>query len=453
MGILYQVVIMVITLSVLIAFHEWGHYIVARRCGVRVLRFSIGFGTPLLKWKDRAGTEFVFAAFPLGGYVKMLDEREQGVELPAEEKPMAFNNKPVWQRMAIVAAGPIANLLLALLVYWIVFLRGTIGLAPVIYTIEPGSVAEQAGLVAGEEIVAVDGESTATVQQVSLQLIKRIGETGEIVVGTARPGSDLARNHSLKITGWMGEEAGEINPFSSLGIGFFLVNVEPVIAEVMVGSAAERAGMKKGDRILRMDGNEVTDWMAWVAYVRERPNVAITLLVEREGLQQELVLTPRLVDEKGRKFGQAGVSVKPPVIPEHLLRKEEYSIFSAWIPAAERTWQMSVFSLKSLQKMVMGDISHKQLSGPISIARIASESAESGIYQYLSLLALLSVSLGVLNLLPVPVLDGGHLLFYTAEWIRGSALPERVQQVATQVGMAIVLAMMVLAIMNDLGRL
>lgn len=453
MEIFQQIVVMLATLAILIAFHEYGHFWVARRCGVKVLRFSIGFGTPLFRWQDKQGTEFILSILPLGGYVKMLDERELEEEISAEDKPYAFNNKTVAQRIAIVSAGPIANFILAVLIYWLVFLQGTAGLAPIVFHLQPDSIAEKSGLQTGQEIASIDGVKTTTVQAVALQLIKRVGDSGAIEVQTHYPGSDVLDTYQFPINSWMGTNTEQLDPFETLGIGFYRPVIEPIISEVVNDSAAAEAGLQAGDKLLYADGLRIDHWQQWVDYIQVRANVQIKVVIDRSGIQKELLLTPRIVMVKDKPVGQVGVYVKAPAVPEHLIRKQEYNLLTAWLPALDRTWNMAVFSLQSLKKMILGDISYKQLSGPITIAKVASESADSGIYSYLSLLALLSVSLGVLNLLPIPVLDGGHILFYVIEWIKGGPVPEKVQVFAYQIGIAVVVSIMILAVVNDLGRL
>ncbi len=451
MDVLNQIIIMLITLGLLIAFHEYGHFWVARRCGVKVLRFSIGFGPALFSWKDKQNTEYTLSLLPLGGYVKMLDERED--EVTEEEKSYAFNNKPVSQRIAIVSAGPIANFILAIVVYWFVFLQGSAGLAPVLFNVSAESVAEKSGLQQGLEIVAIDGEDTSTVQAVAMQLLERMGDSGEIIITARYPDSDPLQEYKLPINQWMGGVEEQVDPLADLGLGFYYSKIEAVIAEVVKNSAADIAGLQKDDRLLQMDGLKIIAWEQWVDYVRARADRTIALTVERNGEISTVDITPKPIKEGGKTIGQVGIRVEVPPVPDELIRYQEYTVLSAWLPALQRTGQMAVFCLQSLKKILLGDISYKQLSGPISIAKVASKSADSGIYSYLSLLALLSVSLGVLNLLPIPVLDGGHILFYLLEWIKGEPVSEKVQVWAFQIGMAIVLSVMVLAVVNDIGRL
>ncbi len=442
---------MLATLSILVAIHEFGHFWVARKCGVKVLRFSIGFGPLLCRWIDSKGTEFALSALPLGGYVKMLDEREESVA--PEEKHLAFNNKNVQHRIAIVSAGPLANFILAIFVYWFVYLQGTVGLAPIVFSVTEESIAAKAGLMSGEEIISVDGVETLTVSAVAMQLIKRMGDDGEIKIQARKPHTDVAQIYNLSISKWLGNEEGNIDVFSTLGIGFYEPVIAPIIEEVLPDSAAEIAGLKNGDRLISADGIVISNWMAWVDYVRKKAGVKIDVVLLRQEHNIHTSIIPTLVDGPEGKIGQVGIRVSPPDTPEYLLVRKDYNVFSAWIPALERTWQTAIFSLQSLKKIVLGDISYKQLSGPISIAKVASQSANSGIYSYLILLALLSVSLGVLNLLPIPVLDGGHIFFYLIEWLKGSPVSDKIQQIGYQFGMFVVLSVMILALFNDLGRL
>jgi regulator of sigma E protease len=349
--------------------------------------------------------------------------------------------------------GHLANFILAILVYWFVFLRGTVGLAPVVFSVEADSIAEKSGLQIGEQIFKVDGIETKSVSAVAMQLIKRMGEDGSIIIEARKPETDIGKIYHLSINQWLGREEGNVDVFSTLGIGFYDPVIEPVIEEVLPKSAAESAGLKKGDRLISADGININDWNAWVQYVRERADISIDLIFLRDGRTIITAITPLLTNTPEGKIGQVGIRPALPAPPEKLLVKQEYNIFSAWMPAMVRTWETSVFSLQSVKKIIMGDISYKQLSGPISIAKVASQSANSGIYSYLSLLALLSVSLGVLNLLPVPVLDGGHIFFYLIEWFKGSPIPEKIQQIAYQFGMVVVLSVMILALLNDLSRL
>ncbi len=449
MSALYMIIGTLVALGVLVTFHEFGHFWVARRCGVKVLRFSVGFGTPLLRWHDRQGTEFVVAAIPLGGYVKMLDEREG--EVPVDQADQSFNRKSVRQRIAIVAAGPAANFLLALVFFWLLAMLGTQQLKPVVGSVEPGSIAATAGLMAGEEIVAVDGESTAGWAAVNLQMVRRLGETGSLQLTVREPGSDAETTRSLALSQWL-QGSEEPDPIRSLGIRPWRPALEPILAELDPNGPAQSAGLRTGDRLLALDGQPLGDWQQVVDLVRQRPDSRIVLRVERDNAQLDVPVN--LVSKgEGKATGYLGAGVKPVEWPPQMLREVSYGPLDAVVEGARRTWTMSVLTLDSLKKMLFGELSVKNLSGPITIAKVAGASAQSGFGDFLNFLAYLSISLGVLNLLPIPVLDGGHLLFYLIEWVRGRPVSDRVQGWGIQIGISLVVGVMLLALINDLGRL
>ena len=450
MSALYMLFGTLIALGVLVTFHEFGHFWVARRCGVKVLRFSIGFGMPLLRWHDRQGTEFAIAAIPLGGYVKMLDEREGDV--PLEQLDQAFNRKPVGQRIAIVAAGPVANFLLAIAFFWIIALLGTQQVRPVIGQVEPGSMAAAAGLQAGQEIVAVDGETTPGWAAVNLQLVRRLGETGTVEVQVRGEGDSLVATHQLVLRDWL-RGVDEPEPLSSLGIQPWRPVVEPVVSELDPDGPAQAAGVLPGDRLLSLGEQRVDDWQQVVDWVRSHPGEALTLRLARghEHLELPLVLAAR--GEGEARAGYLGVGVKGGEWPERMLHEVSFGPLEGISESLRRTWNMTVLTLDSLKKMLFGELSVKNLSGPITIAKVAGASAQSGVADFLHFLAYLSISLGVLNLLPIPVLDGGHLLFYLVEWVRGRPLSERIQGWGIQIGISLVLGVMLLALVNDLSRL
>ena len=449
MSALYMIIGTLVALGVLVTFHEFGHFWVARRCGVKVLRFSVGFGTPLLRWHDRQGTEFVVAAIPLGCYVKMLDEREG--EVPADQAEQSFNRKSVRQRIAIVAAGPVANFLLALVFFWLLAMLGTQQLKPVVGSVEPGSIAATAGLMAGEEIVAVDGESTAGWAAVNLQMVRRLGETGSLQLTVREPGSDAQATRSLALSQWL-QGSDEPDPIRSLGIRPWRPALEPILAELDPNGPAQSAGLRAGDRLLALDGQPLGDWQQVVDLVRQRPDSRIVLRVERDNAQLDVPVN--LVSKgEGKAAGYLGAGVKPVEWPPQMLREVSYGPLDAVVEGARRTWTMSVLTLDSLKKMLFGELSVKNLSGPITIAKVAGASAQSGFGDFLNFLAYLSISLGVLNLLPIPVLDGGHLLFYLIEWVRGRPVSDRVQGWGIQIGISLVVGVMLLALINDLGRL
>ena len=450
MSALYMLVGTLVALGVLVTIHEYGHFWVARRCGVKVLRFSVGFGSPLLRWHDRQGTEFVVAAIPLGGYVKMLDEREGDV--PPELLDQSFNRKSVQQRIAIVAAGPVANFLLALLFFWVVAMLGSQQVRPVIGAVEAGSLADVAGLQVGQEIVAVDGEPTTGWAAVNLQLVSRLGESGRLDLAVREPGSSVDSPRQIVLDNWL-RGADEPDPISSLGIRPWRPALQPVLAQLDPEGPAFAAGLQVGDRLLALDGQSLADWQQLVDQVRGLPGKKISLRVERQGQQLDVPLTLAARGEAEALSGYLGAGVAGGEWPPEMLREVSYGPLEAIAEGAKNTWTMSVLTLNSLKKMLFGELSVKNLSGPITIAKVAGASAESGLSDFLKFLAYLSISLGVLNLLPIPVLDGGHLLFYLVEWVRGRPLSERIQGWGMQIGISLVIGVMLLALVNDLGRL
>lgn len=450
MSALYMIIGTLVALGVLVTFHEFGHFWVARRCGVKVLRFSVGFGMPLLRWHDRKGTEFVIAAIPLGGYVKMLDEREG--EVPADQLDQSFNRKTVRRRIAIVAAGPIANFLLAMVFFWVLAMLGSQQVRPVIGAVEAGSIAAKAGLSAGQEIVAIDGEPTTGWGAVNLQLVRRLGESGTVQLVVREQDSTAETPRELVLDKWL-KGADEPDPIKSLGIRPWRPALPPVLAELDPKGPAQAAGLKTGDRLLALDGQVLGDWQQVVDLVRVRPDTKIVLKVERDGAQIDVPVTLAVRGEAKAAGEYLGAGVKGVEWPPSMVREVSFGPLAAIGEGARRTWTMSVLTLDSLKKMLFGELSVKNLSGPITIAKVAGASAQSGVADFLNFLAYLSISLGVLNLLPIPVLDGGHLLFYLVEWVRGRPLSDRVQGWGIQIGISLVVGVMLLALVNDLGRL
>jgi regulator of sigma E protease len=449
--------------------HEFGHFYVARRCGVHVLRFSLGFGKVLWRRVDRLGTEFTVSALPFGGYVKMVDEREGDV--PEALLSKAFNRKPLMQRAAIVLAGPIANFILAILIFWMLLLGGEKGLVPIIGSLANDSIAAKAGLEVGQEIVAVDGKDTPTEQAVQKQLLERLGESGEISIKVRYPESTLTYEVRLPLNQWM-QGAKDPNPLEGLGIEISYP-LAAIVGEVQNDGAAQRSGFKTGDKILRVDGLPIKDWRDWVSYVRVHAGQVLNVDLERLVQQKQAVpepmsayqnpspqsetlslqVTPESFSEKGVSYGRVGMGVQLQELPSHLYRDVHYSVGGALVASVKKTWETARFVLLSVKKLILGEISTKNLSGPISIAKVAASSAHQGLQSFVGFVALLSVFLGVFNLLPVPVLDGGHLLYLAAEAIRGKPLPERIQIMASQIGFLLVIGLSIVAMYNDLLRL
>lgn len=448
MQILFSILMALVTLGVLVTIHEYGHYWVARRCGVRVLRFAIGFGRPLATWEGKDGTEFALCAIPLGGYVRMLDERDSEVLVTDANRFESFNAQPVRNKLAIVAAGPAANFLLAIGVLFGLFLRGETGLAPVIEAVAAGSTAEQSGLAIGQEIIAVDGEPTKTVSAVRFELLKRLGDTGQIELSVGSALSDINQRYSLPIANWLGVDEAP-DPVGALGLTLGILPVKPEVGSLSESGAAARAGFQVGDIITQAAGERIDQWTHWVDFVRARPDERFDVVVSRAGSQVTLSVMP----ERRDSIGTVGMGVAVPEIPESRIRRQSRGPAEALTAAVERTYSLTVFTFESMWKMVQGLISTKNLSGPISIAQIAASTAESGFTTWLSFLALLSISLGAINLLPIPVLDGGHIVFHALEGILGRPVPEQIQVMSFQVGLVAVFTLMMFAIYNDVARL
>ncbi len=432
-----------VALTILVTIHEFGHFYVARRCGVKVLRFSIGFGKPLYSWWSPSGTEFCIAPIPIGGYVKMLDAREGDV--PAADMPYEFTNKKLWQRMAILFAGPIANLILAVLLYWIILIPSSLQPIPFVGKVEPGSIAAAAGLREGQEIIAIDGVATPTQRDVVRRLVERIGETGEITFTVKYTDSDLRYTSAANIDNWL---RGEKQPDLLGGLGLrFYDPPEVIVGRVVEGSPAEQSGFQLNDRILFADDVAVEDWQYWVNYISERPDQTIRVELIREGEELQIDVTPKkIIDDSGLERAQIGMGLK---IDDKYLRNYQYSLPGAFVEAVGETWDNCALVVMSVKKLLTGELSVKSLNGHIKIAQVARSHAEAGPITFVAFLAFFSVSLGVFNLFPIPPLDGGHILYFSIEALKGSPLPERVQLFGFQVGLVLVVGVMLLALYND----
>jgi len=446
---LQTVFVALATFATVVAFHEYGHFWMARRTGVKVLRFSIGFGRPLVRWQGKDDTEYVIAAIPLGGYVRMADERDG--EIAEEDLPRAHNRQSVSKRMAIAAAGPIANFLLAIIVLWGLFLRGEVGVVPEIDTVTANSLAETAGLQAGQEIIAIDGRDTPTVAAVNFALLERLGDSGALTVAARYPGADVVTQSEVRISQWLkGEEEPDL--LRALGVTFRMPAVLPSVGGLTDDGAAAYAGFIEGDLIISADGEVIPLWVDWVTYVRARPDETIVVEIERGGTRQRLSVTPAAAVVEGERIGVVGMSVALPVIPDAQQRHFDRGPVEALLASVKRTGDLVAFTFKAIGRMLQGLISPNNLSGPITIAKVAASTAEAGWVAWFGFLALLSVSLGALNLLPIPVLDGGHLVFYGFEAILGKPLPDRIQMAGYQVGLVLVLSIMVFALYNDFSK-
>ena len=379
----------------------------------------------------------------------MADEREGDVD--EADLPLAFNRQPVWSRMAIAAAGPLANFLLAVVVLWALFLRGEAGLVPLIGAVEPESLADMAGLESGHEIVSIDGRMTPTVSAVNFSLLERLGDSGQLSVAIKRPGSDVSRESSVAIFQWLKDQE-EPNLLEAFGVSIQLPLVIPRVGGLSEDGAAIEAGFQVNDLIISADGQDMNLWMDWVQHVRARPDMPTSVTVERAGVRQDLVVTPARIGAAGEIVGAVGMSVSLPEIPEAQQRRFERGPLEALWAALERTGDLVGFTFTSISRMLQGLISPANLSGPLTIAQVAASTAEAGWVAWFGFVALLSVSLGALNLLPIPVLDGGHLVFYVVEALIGRPLPERVQLVGYQMGLVMVLSIMVFALYNDISK-
>lgn len=449
MQIIQSVLALVVTLGILVTIHEFGHYWVARRFGVRVLRFSVGFGKPLFSRYDKHGTEFAVAAIPLGGYVKMLDEREGPV--PPEQLHEAFTQKSPGKRIAIAAAGPVANFLFAIAAYWLLGVVGVTTVAPVVGSVSQDSIADRLGLESGMEIVAIDGEKSANWRDVATLLLERAGEQGTIRV-TAKQDNNLLEKQA-QLQGWrLGGD--QPDPIAIFGVTPYRPDVPAVLGDIVSDSPAEKAGLKTGDQVTAVDGKPVDDWFGLVDVVQSAPEQPVGLTLDRNGRAENVTVTPaRFKTDTGDVIGRIGVSVKPFEWPDGLLRETRYGVLSAIPVAIGETWSDTRLTLVAIKKMMTGLLSLNNLSGPITIARVAEASVSSGFESFIQFLAYLSVSLGVLNLLPIPILDGGHILYYSVEAIRRKPLSERTQALGLRIGLAMVLTLMVFALYNDLMRL
>jgi len=435
---------LIVMLGGLITFHELGHYFAARASGVRILRFSIGFGRPLWSRVDSRGTEWVVTAIPLGGFVRMLGESEPGevpLAVPLKPEDKDYSQLSVGWRLIISAAGPAANFLLTIIIYWALFMAGTPAIAPMLGDVDPESALGQAGLVRYSEIVRVDGARTQDWQQVNLALADRLGESGSILIEARQPGADAER-FEIPITDWH-QGAKDPNLLSSLG---FTAAAPALVGEVLPDGAGERDGLEAWDLITAVDGEPIESWGQWVGVIQNAPGMQLEVELMRRGQATTLRIVPnRMETDEGATIGYLGVA-------GHFY-EERYGPIAAIPAAIAETWEKTLFTLGVLKKMVVGAVSVENLSGPIMIAKVAGDSASAGWQYFLGLAALLSISLGVLNLLPIPILDGGHILFSLVELFRGKPVPEKVQIMATQVGLVLVGGLMIIALYNDLTRL
>ncbi len=450
-GILWSVLAFLVAISVLVTIHEYGHFWMARHMGVRVLRFSVGFGRPLWSWHGRDGTEYAIAAIPFGGYVKLLDEREG--EVPEELRDQAFNRKPVWQRMAIVAAGPTANFLLAIVLYALMYMIGVQGIRPYVGHVTPGSIAAQAGLAPQDLILAVDGRKVESWQQARMAMLEdSLGGNG-ITLDLKTPAGTVEKRvldvRSLNIL----KSKPEV--LHRLGLSIWRPSI-PIILKALPGGAAARAGLHRGDRIVAVNGQPVVSVASWIQEIKTHPGKPLVFLIERGGKQKQITVVPSVRQVNGKAEGFIDAQVEGFIPPEYRKRLQvtvKYGPGEALLQGAQQTWSMAVLTFQVLGRMIIGQASLSNLSGPVTIAEYAGISAAIGISAFLGFLAIVSVSLGVLNFLPVPLLDGGQLFYLAIEFVRGQPLSEAAQIAGQKIGIILLSALMALAFYNDIHRL
>ncbi|MBT1450738.1 sigma E protease regulator RseP [Glaciecola sp. XM2] len=446
MEIIRNIFFFVIALGILVAVHEWGHYYVAKLCKVKILRFSIGFGKPLYQRVTSSGMEFVIAMIPLGGYVRMLDGRVDDVA--PQDEHVAFNTQPVWQRIAIVAAGPMVNFIFAIFAMAAIGMIGQQTPKPIVGDIAPDSFAAQSRLSVGDEILAIDNHRISTWRDVAIELSTFSGE--QSIPLTVKNANGVTQDVNLPIDGWK-IDPDEADLFTALGFQPFRPAVTKKLGFIDENTPASRAGFQVDDEIEKLDGTTLENWGQIVSFIEQRPNQTSVATVLRDGQRVELNVT---FGEKPNNPEQGYLGVIPyqDTWPEEYVLNRKLGPIDAIVEGTEQTWRLMGVTLTMLGKLLTGDVSVKNLSGPISIAQGAGISASIGIVAFLSFLALISVNLGIINLLPLPILDGGHLMYFTIEWITGKPVSEAIQEVGFKIGGVILFAVMATAIINDVLR-
>ena len=470
--IIFAVLAFIVAIGVLVSVHEYGHFWVARRLGFKVLRFSVGFGSPLLRWQGRpikypvgtseaggsdeliesAGPEYWLSSIPLGGYVKLLDEREGPV--PLAEQHLAFNRRPISHRIAVLIAGPGFNFLFAIFAYWLMFVSGVPGTKAMVGTIATGSVAEQVGMMPNDEILTIGGRATPTWEAAVLAILDELLRDGLIDM-TVQNGQGASRALELDV---QGREAELTEPEALwIGLGFEPGPIlPPVMDEISDGGTAEQAGFISGDKVLSVEGEKISSWFSWVEYVRERPGETVMVVIERNGYQRSMELTIGSAQDGDQSIGRIGAGMDADLaqtIYDQAMVEQRFGLLEALPKGVTKTWDMSVLTVRMLARMFTGDVSVRNISGPLNIATIARDSARAGFTAFLGFMAIVSISLGILNLLPVPLLDGGQIVYQLVELVKGSPVSEHAMLIGQQVGIFLMFILMSFAFYNDLTRM
>lgn len=450
-GIIWNLFAFIVALGVLVAVHEFGHFWVARRCGIKVEKFSIGFGKALWQRVGKDGTQYSIAAIPLGGYVKMLDGRVD--DIPPELQGQAFDHKTLWQRAAVVAAGPVFNFLFAIIAYWLVFTIGVPTVKPVVGEVSSYSIAADAGIAPGMEILDVSGTRTPDWESVNMELASHIGDDSLTMTVTSPESVGLQEIKTLNLSSWNFDPESE-SAMGALGFKPFTPEISLTLINVAKDGAGAKAGLEVGDELQFVGGQKITQWQQVVDSIQNHPGEPITVDVLRQGEPVSLVLTPERKDlGNGKVIGFAGIAPKVADWPSDYRFELQFGVFESFSKAVDKTGQIIGLTVSMLKKLVVGDVGLNNLSGPISIAKGAGATADYGLVYFLGFLALISVNLGIINLVPLPMLDGGHLLFFAIEAVIRRPVPEKVQEMGYRIGGAIIFSLMAVAIFNDFTRL
>lgn len=448
-----MIVAFIVAIGILVSVHEYGHFWMARRVGIRVLRFSVGFGKPLWKRTGRDGVEYMVAAIPLGGYVKLLDEREGNVA--PEDAPFSYNRAPVWKRILTLLAGPFANLIFAVLAYWLLLMVGIPSLKPVVGDVTTGSIAAQAGLRRDDLITSVQSHETGTREEVLLGVMDSITDGRITLTVRDHQGQGDTRTLTLELGEGRRDLTDPENMMTGLGFEFWLPSPPAIIGAITPGGAAEQAGLKSGDEVLSLDGQPVTDFASLVKLVTPRMNREVPVVVQRGDQRLSLSMTIGAGEANGKTVGRIGVGpqITTVTLPDEMRALQQYAPVAAFLKGVQQTWDTSTLSLKIIWKMLVGEVSTKNLSGAISMVEYSGAAASQGLLSFINWLALISISIGVFNLLPVPMLDGGQIVYQLVELAKGSPVSERVQQISQQIGIAVLLMLLSLTLYNDIARL